>query len=66
MNGFELPADPQGIRFLAEFPKWADARTTLQMWFDEDKREVVIIIAHPDHPPHKFQHKTGTWELLTT
>lgn len=60
----EIPIKIEGLKFLANFPKWADERAKVQMWLDEEKHEVVIIVIHPDHAPHKYNHGTGTWDPI--
>jgi len=60
----EIPISREGLRFLADFPKWADDRAKVQMWIDDEKHEVVILVIHPDYPPHKFNHATQKWEPI--
>lgn len=59
-----FPIDRNGIRFLVDLPKWADDRAQLQMWIDERENEVVILVIHPEYPPHKYNHAKDEWEPI--
>ena len=54
----------EGIEFLATMPVWADERTRCQVYERHDTREAEIVIVHPEHPPHRLNRSTKTWEEI--
>lgn len=47
-----------GTKFICNMPEWADGDTELALF------EGMILITHPEHPPHVFNKEKGIWEEL--
>lgn len=54
----------ENLKFVCELPSWADDRAKIGVSFVPSNWKTEIFLSHPDHPPHKLNRETKTWEEI--
>ena len=51
-----------GTKYVCDLPSWADAHVRIGL--DITKEGSILVITHPNYPPHFYNEQAKKWEKL--